>query len=392
MSLFDSDNVIMIRNLKMYFILDSSGSNALLVKLWTKSACFQATVPIIDYNVTKKKSMIAIFSAIRTNFIGLNEEDWESFDSMLTQFNKGKKSIDPSLSLALSIACARASTNNELWKLRGNRTRFPYILGTVVSGSEWKEIMLIPDKEFNVLDAFNSLREAWKTIGEELHHKGVLRGMSSRGAWLSDLGDIENLFFVSEIAKDWNMKLGLNIDGSALWSGKNYKYSRNFGKTFKNELTLDEHMTLISAVSEQYKVYYIQDPLRSSDYMSHSILSSKLTDSVISGCKLYKGDLSRLKRGYRISSTKAVTIDPSFLYTVTQLMDIFKFAHGKDLKLVLSRSERETEDHWISDLSISFGADIIKLGVAGGSNIAKFNRLLEIWEDAATPSMGKIKP
>ncbi len=379
----------MIKNVKMYAVLNSTGTYALHVKLWTRNGCYQATVPVPGNDIGAVKKMREVFSPIRGNFVGLNEEDWMSFDSFLAQMNI-KKSIHPSLSLALSIACARAATQNELWEISGTKKWFPYVMGTVILGKDWKEFMVIPHKEKTVMEAFESLLEVWNIIGGELKEGGLLRGRSIRGAWMCDLGDLETLYFLSQIAKDWNMRLGVNIGGSAMWNGKVYKYASSKGTVIRQNPTSEQQMSLLSAITEQYKLWYLEDPFHGADFMSHAYMSQKLEDTVIAGGDLYDGDIARMKRGVKIKATKAIALSPRHLSSVSQLSSVSEFAHGKGLKIVLSRADRETEDNWMSDLAVAFRAEMIKIGVMGGDNISKYNRLLQMWDDAPGPRMGTI--
>lgn len=378
----------MIQNVKLYIVLNSFGTYALHVRMWTRSGCYTATVPVHGRSMEEMTKMKILFSSIRTNFIGLNEEDWVSFDSFLTQLNTGGKSIDPGMSLALSIACARAATQNELWKLNGIRRWFPYIMGTLILGKDWKEFLVIPHRERTVMDAFETLLEVWNIVGGELKEKGLLRGRSVRGAWLSDLGDLETLYFLRHIANDWKLRLGVNIGGNELWDGKSYRYGRSSGTVIRKNPTSDEQTSLLSALTDQYKLWYIEDPFHGSDFLSHANLGMKLDETIISGSDLYKADVARMRRGLKVKSTKAVTVNPVYLTTISQLSAISEFARGNGLKLILSRFETETSDSWISDLSVAFMADMLKVGIMESDNISKFNRLLEIWEDVPSPKMG----
>lgn len=378
----------MIQNLKLYVVLNSSGAYALLVKLWTRSGIFQAKVPVIEGTSEGVRKMRNVFSTMRPNFIGLSEEDWVSFDSFLEQLNSSSD-VSPSLSLALSVACARAATQNDLWKIKGAGSWFPYIMGTVALGKDWKEFTLIPYRETSVADAFSSLKEAWKVTGEELKQKGFLRGRTNSGAWLSDLSDIETLYFLDQIAKDWKMRLGLNIGASALWDpkAKTYNY-RSRGMVIRKDLDPDEHMSLLSAIAEQYKIWYMEDPFHSADVMSHAYLTHKLEDTVISGCDLYGADIGKIKSAAKLMSTRGISVNPRDLSTISQLAEIAEFAKGRGLKLTLSRFSTETEDNWLADLALAMGADMLKLGIMGADNVAKYSRLLEMWEDVPSPKMG----
>jgi enolase len=377
----------MITNLKLYFTLSGSGSPALLVKLWTRQSCFRAAVPLPSSAQGNVKELASSFSSIRTNFTGLNEEDWTSFDSMLEQLGNG---VHPSLRLAMSLACARAASGGDLWKIAGGeKTRFPYIAGIVAAGSSWKDFMLLPRKERTVTEAFNSLSEAWKVIGEEMKNHGALRGRTANGAWASDLSDPEILYLVHQVAGDYGMDVGVNVGAQSIWNGKTYAYPKASG-SMRKELSSPEQMSFLSAVNEHYGLALIEDPFHDSDFTSHAQFSEKFPGTVVSGGDLYHGDVQRMKSAYRYRPTNAVSMSSDSLSTISGLSAVSDFAKGKGLKLCLGISSQETEDSWISDLSIAFGASILKLGVTGVGNTSKYARLLEIWEDASEPSMGKI--
>ncbi len=378
----------MIQNLKLYITLNGSGSYALTARLWTRSSSFRASVPVIGATPERMREIKSVFSSIRSNFSGLSEEDWMSFDTLLEQLNGRKSPIDPALMLAMSLVSARAATGNELWRLTGLTNKFPYIMGIAVQGSAWREFLLIPQNEKNVLDAYRALHEAWNAIGHELREHGALRGRSSTGAWLSDLGDTETLYLVHNVARDWNMGIGINIGASGLWDGKQYDYTRNRGGVVKGRIDKEEQKSLVSAIMEHYRIDYVEDPFNKSDFMTHGRLSQEF-DTVISGGELYMADPSRIRTAYKYRPTNAVTVDPKNLSTVSQLHKIHDFTRNRSIKLVLSRMGSETGDDWLADLSLAFGADMIKLGVTGAANTSKFSRLLEIWDDAQSPNIGK---
>ncbi|UCD03391.1 MAG: hypothetical protein JSV63_02030, partial [Candidatus Aenigmatarchaeota archaeon] len=315
----------MIQNLKLYVTLNGSGSYALKAKLWTRSSTYEASVPVPGTSLKKIKEMKSFFSSIRPNFTGLNEEDWLNFDKLLEQLAGNNENAHPAPMLAMSLASARAATNNELWKIKGPANKFPYIIGIAVNGSAWRDFMLIPHRESNIMDAFSTLLEAWKVVGEELKERGVLRGRSASGAWLSDLGDTETLFLLEHIARDWNMVLGIDVGASHLWDGKFYDYSKNRSDTIKASLTNGEQMSLLEAVMEQYSVAYVEDPFNKTEFTLHTGLSQKFENTIIAGGDLYELELSRIKKAHKYRSTKAIAVNPENLSTVSQLSRIFDF-------------------------------------------------------------------
>ncbi len=379
----------MILNLKLYATLNGSGSYALLVKLWSRRSCYRASVPLPMSDAGRLDEIRSSFSKVRSTFIGLNEEDWQSFDSMLSQLG-GKDGLHPSLSLAMSLACARAASAGDLWRLRSEPKRFPYIAGIAARGRSWKEFYLIPRREKSILDAFRSLVEAWKVAGDELKAHGVLRGRTSTGAWVADLEDTEMLYLLSQVAGDWGMDLGVNVGAGPMWNGNGYDYGSDVEGTGKKVLRPDEHNSFVHAVMEHYGIAYIEDPFQGSDFVSHGQLSSKFPDAVVAGASMYRADPKRMKMAHRYRPVKAVAVRPADLRTVSQLSSVMETAVANGQKLCLSMFDDETEDSWISDLSLAFGADMLKLGVTGVANTSKYGRLLEIWDDADGPTMGRM--
>ncbi|MCD6496342.1 MAG: hypothetical protein J7K54_03665 [Candidatus Aenigmarchaeota archaeon] len=381
----------MIQNMKLYVTLTGAGSQALRVRLWTRSSVsYQATVPMPRTGVKDINKLRSVFSSIRSNFTGLNEEDWLSFDALLEQLLE-KDDTCNALPLAMSLASARAATTNELWKLNGETNKFPYIAAAVTRGNVWREFIFLPTQERTITDAFRAIEEASKVLGHAFKEHGVLRGSDATGAWLSDLGETETLYLANQVARDWNMGLGIRFGASSFWDGRYYDYSRDLGNVIRNKkLTEDEHTELVSAVMEHYNIEYADDAFRDDDFMSHAKLLQKFNNAVISGTDLFRADISRIKEAYKFRPVNTINISPGHIRTVTQLLEIAKFARNRSIKLSLSRLPAETGDDWLSDLCLAAGADFIKLGVGGVGNTSKYSRLLQMWEDATSPRIGRF--
>ena len=52
---------------------------------------------------------------------------------------------------------------------------------------------------------------------------------------------------------------------------------------------------------------------------------------------------------------------------------------------IISARSGETEDDFLADLAVGVGGDYIKIGsIARSERLAKYNRLLRIWEELTT--------
>ena len=162
----------------------------------------------------------------------LDEEDWINADVLLKELDGTDcfSRIGGNLSLAISLAFARAATKGQLWKLTGRNLRadFPTPVCNVIGGGKhggktvWQEFLIIPHKSYSPLEAAKTAIEIWATIGEELAKKGVLLGKNREGAWMSKLDDFETLHLLSEVAEDWKFRIGIDFAATSFWNGKGY--------------------------------------------------------------------------------------------------------------------------------------------------------------------------
>ncbi|MEM3373513.1 MAG: phosphopyruvate hydratase, partial [Candidatus Anstonellales archaeon] len=66
--------------------------------------------------------------------------------------------------------------------------------------------------------------------------------------------------------------------------------------------------------------------------------------------------------------------------TIKETFDFVKLAKDNNLFTVFSHRSGETNDNWLIDLGMIFGADYFKIGVpVQGERVAKWNRLIEIF-------------
>ena len=68
--------------------------------------------------------------------------------------------------------------------------------------------------------------------------------------------------------------------------------------------------------------------------------------------------------------------------SVTETINCIKLAQKHNYKVAVSHRSGETLDDFISDLAVASGADYLKAGsLSRGERIAKYNRLMEIWDE-----------
>ena len=74
-----------------------------------------------------------------------------------------------------------------------------------------------------------------------------------------------------------------------------------------------------------------------------------------------------------------MTIKPSQIGTVTEAAEAVRLARQGGWSVVVAARDGETEDDWLADVAVGWGADQVDFGaLARSERVAKYNRLLAI--------------
>jgi enolase len=391
----------MIRNLRMYPTFTHKGTPSVMVKVFTDSGSYSASVPsgtskgrheAVELPVSR---VLKFFSKTRPHFMGRDEKNWESIDRTLEELDgtKNFSNLGENLALAVSLAAAKAAFRGELWKLEnpGLSATFPLPVGNVVGGgihgggADWQEFLLIPARARSMYEAVESLLSAWLSIGEGLRDKRLLFGRNIENAWMAKLSDEKTLEMLYDYAKDWGMRLGVDFAASDLWNGRVYKYRKA-----RKELKPGKHLEYIEELAKSYKLYFLEDPLHQDDFKQHTVLTHSLGGKcLIVGDDLYSTNRERLTQGIKLKSTNAIMIKPNQAGTLSRAREVVRLAAKSGMTIVPSHRSGETDDNWLADLAVAWQAPLIKSGVSG-LDTPKLNRLLELWEEIPKASMAKL--
>lgn len=390
----------MIKDLRVYPVLNSKGKPTLKVKIKTGEGFYSASVPSgtsKGKNEAKDipfKKVGEILPKIRGSIIGLDESDWVTADQIIEQIENSNdySNMGVSLALGISLAVAKASTYGELWRLRGAKTihSFPYPLGNVMGGGEhggkttWQEFLVLPHKAKTPMEATEINYEVWSVIGEELKRKGLLLCRNIENAWCSKLDDLKTLDLVSSVAEDFGARIGIDFAASSFWNGRSYVY-----KNFKKNLTPEKQMEMVARVAEVYDVYYLEDPLHEEDFAGFTELNKRLRGRLLVGDDLYCTNFGRVKKGIEMVAGNAAIIKPNQYGTLFQVSRVIKLMKNAGFVPVMSHRSGETEDYWLSDLALAWDSPIIKIGNFG-PDMPKHNRLLELWNDVHQKRMARL--
>ncbi len=102
----------------------------------------------------------------------------------------------------------------------------------------------------------------------------------------------------------------------------------------------------------------------------------------IVGDDLYVTNLERLKVGFLNQSSNSILIKLNQIGTVTETLEVIKFAHNIGFNTIISHRSGESEDTFIADLSVGTNSNQIKSGsLCRSERVAKYNQILRIEEN-----------
>ena len=112
----------------------------------------------------------------------------------------------------------------------------------------------------------------------------------------------------------------------------------------------------------------------------------------IVGDDLYVTNLERLKKGFLNNSSNSILIKLNQIGTVSETLEVIKFAQIIGYKTIVSHRWGDSEDTFIADLTVGTNSNQIKTGsLARSERVSKYNQLLRIEEELGKKAkMNKI--
>ena len=102
----------------------------------------------------------------------------------------------------------------------------------------------------------------------------------------------------------------------------------------------------------------------------------------IVGDDLYVTNLERLKKGFLNNSSNAILIKLNQIGTVSETLEVIKFAQTIGFETIISHRSGDSEDTFIADFAVGTNSSQIKTGsLSRSERVAKYNQLLRIEEE-----------
>ena len=338
----------------------------------------------------------------------VNIHNQEKIDYILIKLDgtKLKKKFGANALLSVSMAVKKLSARIKkipLYKtfLVKNNFRLPYPLMNVINGGAHannglriQEFMIRPDKARSFTEAIRMCFIVINNLKTLIKKRGESTSVGDEGGFAPMINENEQaLTLIVKAIQKSGFKNGNDIsiclDVAANELFKKNKYSIHSKKFISIDKTIARYLKLI----KKYKIKSIEDPFAEDDWQSWNKFMKKIDKNIqIVGDDLYVTNLERLKMGFLNKSSNSILIKLNQIGTVTETLEVIKFAQKIGYNTIISHRSGESEDTFIADLAVGTNSNQIKTGsLSRSERVAKYNQLLRIEEKLNNKSkMSKI--
>ena len=346
-------------------------------------------------------------SKISKRLKGYSVHNQERIDTLMINLDgtKHKSKLGANAILAVSMAVKKLSARLRkipLYKsfLVKKNFKIPYPLMNIINGGAHannglriQEFMIRPDKAKNFSDAMRICFVVIKNLSRLLKNKRLSTSVGDEGGFAPMINSNNQALdlIVKAIKKSGfingkDVSICLDVAANELF--KKNKYSIHSKKFSSVEKSILEYKKII----KKYKIKSIEDPFAENDWLAWNKLMRSIKKVQIVGDDLYVTNLERLKKGFLNISSNAILIKLNQIGTVSETIDVIRFAQTIGFKTIISHRSGDSEDTFIADLAVGTNSNQIKAGsLARSERVSKYNQLIRIEEDLGKKAiMNKI--
>ena len=395
-------------------VFDSRGNPTIEAEVYSRSLSASAICPsgasTGTYEAFEKrdknnkrylgKSVLSAVNLVNTKISkklsGTNIHDQTRIDTTLINLDgtRQKTNLGANAILAVSIAAKKLSAkinNTPLYKtfLVKSNYKLPYPLMNIINGGAHannglriQEFMIRPDKAKSFSEAMRICFVVINNLRNLIKKKGLSTSVGDEGGFAPMINSNEKALdlVVAAINKSGfkngkDVSICLDVAANELF--KNDKYSIHS----KKYISVDQSIKKYKKIINKYKIKSVEDPFGENDWSAWSKMMKSIRNVQIVGDDLYVTNLERLKKGFLNISSNSILIKLNQIGTVSETLEVIKFAQIIGYKTIISHRSGDSEDTFIADFAVGTNSNQIKTGsLTRSERVAKYNQLLRIEE------------
>jgi enolase len=351
----------------------------------------------------RRKAVALVEGEIRTALAGKRFPDQTAFDRALTTLDGTAKlsRLGGNTICGISLAFARAQATAQgaplfrhFAELVGKApvARLPLPIVSLFSGDGGD-----PTDRGPLGLAF--VPTAATTVDEAVALSAVLaataeataRGRYDMGVGMSSDGGIRAPFFDTDSMLDLALKTVRSAEREpgrdvrlVLLGAASRRFEKGWYRIDREKLTPREVIDRYVAWTGRYPVFAVEDPLGEEDWEGWTALAAQLKKPggqqvTLAGDELLCTNSARIQRAVTQQACNALILKPSQCGTLSAAAEALRAARKAEWTVIVAGRTGETEDDWLTDLAVGWGAEHLQVGgIRRSERLAKYNRLLAI--------------
>ena len=330
---------------------------------------------------------------------GFDSDDQEGVDKILIELDntENKSNLGANTLLAVSLANAKACAHNKNISLfrslnQSNKYVMPVPMMNIINGGshannsvDIQEFMIMPIGVSSFSEAIRCGVEVFHALGKILDSKKYNTTVGDEGGYAPNLSSNKEALdiILDAIEKagykpELDVVIALDVASSEFYKDGFYELSSE-NKKYTNK----EFIELLKSWKNDYPIVSVEDGLDENDWEGWHDLTIELGSKLqLVGDDLFVTNPKIFKEGIEKKIANAILIKLNQIGTLTETLDAINMANKNNYNTIVSHRSGETEDTFISDLSVAYSCGQIKTGSLSRSDrVAKYNQLLRIEEE-----------
>ncbi len=404
-----------IKNIEAYEIIDSRGNPTVecevtLIDGTTAHACVPSGASTGEREALElrdnehrfhgkgvTKACENVNKIIAKKLIGMDASKQTLIDQTMIELDgtEYKTNLGANAMLSVSLAVARANAESKhkpLYQTLGKGTTPPLPMLNIINGGahadsnvDFQEYMIVPIGAKTFKQAMQFASETFVELKKVLKAKKYSTGVGDEGGFAPNFKNntepldaiilaITNAGYIP--GKD--IAIALDVASSEFYNSKTKKYELN--KSKGGSLTTADMIKWYEKLIKDYPIISIEDPLSENDWNGWANITKKLGGRVqLVGDDLFVTNPKIFKLGIEKKVANAILIKLNQIGTLTETLETIRLAKENGYNTIISHRSGETEDTFISDLSVAVDAGQIKTGsICRTDRVCKYNQLIRI--------------
>ncbi len=257
-----------------------------------------------------------------------------------------------------------------------------------------QDVLIVPTSSKSVSDALAMSYEVYQCAAEVVLEKYGMRPLTAdEGGFAPAFENVETMLDRAiqaikragfRAGKDF--VLALDVAASHFCRSKLYYLSE---PPLRSQEMVDRIVSWVNG----WPIVSVEDGLGEDDWEFWPVLCEALSGKAWTmGDDFLCTNASRIQKAITNKAANSLLLKVNQVGTLTEAAEAYRLSRSAGWNITISARSGETEDNWLADLAVGWGADQIKIGsLTRSERLAKYNRLLEIEYETNLPMASSLR-